>query len=98
MLQVRRRSPEVQDTSREPSQARGAGRRALPSRRFAQVRVPNAAIAILSAALDEFSAPRLPSPPRLDDVARRAGVAKGTIYLYFRDKESLGSRNSSGPC
>jgi len=22
-------------------------------------------------------------------VARRAGVAKGTIYLYFRDKESL---------
>ena len=26
---------------------------------------------------------------RLDDVARRAGVAKGTIYLYFRDKESL---------
>jgi len=25
----------------------------------------------------------------LDDVARRAGVAKGTIYLYFRDKESL---------
>jgi len=26
---------------------------------------------------------------RLDDVARRAGIAKGTIYLYFRDKESL---------
>ena len=26
---------------------------------------------------------------RLDDVAKRAGVAKGTIYLYFRDKESL---------
>src|SRR6516165_8363099 len=26
---------------------------------------------------------------RLDDVARRAGVAKGTIYLHFRDKESL---------
>ncbi|MGB7659252.1 MAG: TetR/AcrR family transcriptional regulator, partial [Pseudolabrys sp.] len=25
----------------------------------------------------------------LEDVARRAGVAKGTIYLYFRDKESL---------
>src|SRR5207248_3084355 len=23
------------------------------------------------------------------DVAKRAGVAKGTIYLYFRDKESL---------
>ena len=26
---------------------------------------------------------------RLDEVARRAGVAKGTIYLYFRGKESL---------
>ena len=26
---------------------------------------------------------------RLDDVAERAGVAKGTIYLHFRDKESL---------
>ena len=26
---------------------------------------------------------------RLDDVARRAGVAKGTIYLYFADKETL---------
>jgi AcrR family transcriptional regulator len=26
---------------------------------------------------------------RLDDVARRAGVAKGTIYLYFADKEAL---------
>ncbi|WP_250504779.1 TetR/AcrR family transcriptional regulator [Caballeronia sp. AZ7_KS35] len=26
---------------------------------------------------------------RLDDVARRAGVAKGTIYLYFETKEHL---------
>src|SRR6186997_3066802 len=26
---------------------------------------------------------------RLDDVARRAGVAKGTIYLHFKDKESM---------
>jgi AcrR family transcriptional regulator len=44
--------------------------------------------AILSAALDEFSA-RGFEAARLDDVAKRAGVAKGTIYLYFRDKESL---------
>jgi AcrR family transcriptional regulator len=43
---------------------------------------------ILSAALDEFSI-RGFEAARLDDVARRAGVAKGTIYLYFRDKESL---------
>ena len=44
--------------------------------------------AILAAALDEFSA-RGFEAARLDDVAKRAGVAKGTIYLYFRDKESL---------
>ncbi len=44
--------------------------------------------AILAAALDEFSE-RGFAAARLDDVARRAGVAKGTIYLYFRDKESL---------
>lgn len=44
--------------------------------------------AILTAALDEFSAGGFEAA-RLDDVAKRAGVAKGTIYLYFRNKESL---------
>jgi AcrR family transcriptional regulator len=44
--------------------------------------------AILAAALDEFSA-RGFAATRLDDVAKRAGVAKGTIYLYFADKEAL---------
>jgi AcrR family transcriptional regulator len=44
--------------------------------------------AILAAALAEFSE-RGFAAARLDDVARRAGVAKGTIYLYFSDKESL---------
>jgi AcrR family transcriptional regulator len=44
--------------------------------------------AILQAALDEFSA-RGFAATRLDDVAQRAGVAKGTIYLHFADKESL---------
>ena len=44
--------------------------------------------AILAAALEEFAA-RGFEGARLDDVARRAGVAKGTIYLHFRDKESL---------
>jgi AcrR family transcriptional regulator len=44
--------------------------------------------AILAAALDEFSA-RGFAATRLEDVARRAGVAKGTIYLHFADKEAL---------
>ncbi len=44
--------------------------------------------AILAAALEEFSG-RGFEATRLDDVAKHAGVAKGTIYLYFRDKEAL---------
>ena len=44
--------------------------------------------AIIDAAMDEFIA-RGFAATRLDDVARRAGVAKGTIYLHFKDKESM---------
>jgi AcrR family transcriptional regulator len=44
--------------------------------------------AILAAALDEFSVHGFEAA-RLDEVARRAGIAKGTIYLYFQGKESL---------
>jgi AcrR family transcriptional regulator len=61
---------------------------AIPASVSRKVRSAERRDAILSAALDEFSA-RGFEPARLDDVARRAGVAKGTIYLYFRDKESL---------
>ena len=38
--------------------------------------------------MDEFIA-RGFAATRLDDVAKRAGVAKGTIYLHFKDKESM---------
>jgi AcrR family transcriptional regulator len=44
--------------------------------------------AILDAALTVF-AERGYEAARLDDVAARAGVAKGTLYLYFKDKEAL---------
>jgi AcrR family transcriptional regulator len=44
--------------------------------------------AIIEAAMDEFIA-RGYAATRLDDVAKRAGVAKGTIYLHFKDKEAL---------
>src|ERR1700739_1932374 len=62
--------------------------KALGRRRRHGQNVPHRREAILAAALDEFSAAGF-AAARLDDVARRAGVAKGTIYLYFRDKESL---------
>ena len=44
--------------------------------------------AIIEAALEEFIA-RGFTATRLDDIAKRAGVAKGTIYLHFKDKESM---------
>jgi AcrR family transcriptional regulator len=44
--------------------------------------------AIVSAALREFI-DRGFAAARLDEIARQAGVAKGTIYLYFKDKEAL---------
>jgi AcrR family transcriptional regulator len=43
---------------------------------------------ILIAALEEFAENGY-AAARLDNVARRAGVAKGTIYLYFASKEKL---------
>ncbi len=43
---------------------------------------------ILEAALDCF-AERGFAATRLEDVAARAGVTKGTAYLYFRNKEEL---------
>ncbi len=43
---------------------------------------------ILEAALDCF-AERGFAATRLDDVAARAGVTKGTAYLYFKSKEEL---------
>jgi AcrR family transcriptional regulator len=44
--------------------------------------------AILDAALTVF-ADHGYEAARLDDIASRAGVAKGTLYLYFKDKEAL---------
>ncbi len=43
---------------------------------------------ILEAALEIFGEYGLVGA-RLDDIARRAGIAKGTIYLYFPNKEAL---------
>src|SRR5437762_11285989 len=66
-------------------------RRRPTSRGSVGVRFAKAAArrdAILDAALDEFAA-RGFAATRLDDVARRADVAKGTIYLHFADKETL---------
>ena len=44
--------------------------------------------AIIGAAMEEFISSGF-AATRLDDIAKRAGVAKGTIYLHFKDKESM---------
>lgn len=43
---------------------------------------------ICAAALDVFAA-RGFAAAKLDEIAKRAGVSKGTLYLYFEDKEDL---------
>ncbi len=70
-----RRSPK---TRSEADTSKGAGRPDPAARRAA----------ILDAALTVFSERGYESA-RLDDVAAKAGVAKGTLYLYFKDKEAL---------
>jgi AcrR family transcriptional regulator len=44
--------------------------------------------AIIEAAFEAFIEQGY-AATRLDDVAKRAGVAKGTIYLHFKDKQAL---------
>lgn len=43
---------------------------------------------ILDAALKEFAEKGF-AGARMDDIAKRAGVTKGTIYLYFENKEAV---------
>jgi len=78
----------MQARKRSAGQKRGKAARAPKGAAGPAAAQPGKREAILNAALEEFSA-RGFAAARLDDVARRAGVAKGTIYLYFRDKETL---------
>jgi AcrR family transcriptional regulator len=63
-------------------------RKSAPAQDAGVARREKRRAAILEAALEQFAV-RGFAATRLDDVARRARIAKGTIYLYFRDKESL---------
>lgn len=75
---IRRRSPPRTAKRHDRALADGARAKRSAERRDA----------ILAAALEEFSGHGFEAA-RLEDVARRAGIAKGTIYLYFADKETL---------
>ena len=84
----RSRNAPAKRASRRKRAAEAARIAGVPGSHARKTRSIERREAILSAAIDEFSI-RGFEAARLDDVARRAGVAKGTIYLYFRDKESL---------
>src|SRR5688572_23889465 len=43
---------------------------------------------VLECAIEEFLANGF-TAARIEDIAARAGVAKGTVYLYCKDKEEL---------
>jgi AcrR family transcriptional regulator len=72
--------------SPKPASSRPSSPKALASNRAE--RAAERRGAIIEAALDEFVA-RGFTATRIDDIASRAGVAKGTIYLHFKDKESM---------
>lgn len=62
----------------------GSGAASGPRRRRKDARPAE----LIEAGIEEFAA-RGYAATRLEDVARRAGVSKGTIYRYFEDKEAL---------
>ena len=53
-----------------------------------QRRAENRPREICAAALDVFGEKGF-AAAKLDEIARRAGVSKGTLYLYFKDKQDL---------
>ncbi|MBA3342276.1 MAG: TetR/AcrR family transcriptional regulator [Gemmatimonadaceae bacterium] len=66
-------------TTKTPHKARTPRWKRRPEHRPAQ---------IIQAALEVFGKKGL-ARTRLEDIATRAGVSKGTIYLYFENKEAL---------
>ena len=51
---------------------------------------------LLDAALDEFFEKGF-SAARMDDIARRAKLSKGTLYLYFDSKKAMFQAGSNWP-
>jgi AcrR family transcriptional regulator len=98
-MKMRKDSKQRSETTAVPKKRRSMGEarprkaveKAAPAPAPAATRKVDAASrrqAILDAALTVF-AERGYEAARLDDMAARAGVAKGTLYLYFKDKEAL---------
>ena len=83
---MRKPSKPVDKSAQREMPASSARKEAPASNRATRAQERRAAI--VDAAMEEFIA-RGFAATRLDDIAKRAGVAKGTIYLHFKDKESM---------
>src|ERR1700743_120947 len=81
------KKPTKAAAAKAASQKRDAGEDTAPASNRA-TRAAERREAIIEAAMEEFIA-RGFAATRLDDIAKRGGVAKGTIYLHFKDKESM---------
>jgi AcrR family transcriptional regulator len=77
-------SPPVHETEEVQTVALAPARHEPRTRRPAEEREAQ----IIDAAFEAFGVDGL-NETRIDDVARIAGVSKGTIYLYFPNKEAL---------
>src|SRR5207247_8382898 len=86
VIQVPMPRPQASPTSRLPRRRAPGSRRESPPprRRMPEQRAGH----ILNAALEAFVENGF-AATRLEDVAQRAGVSKGTLYLYFENKEAL---------
>jgi AcrR family transcriptional regulator len=85
------KEPKTRSRAKARSEQQGVGATAAaleprPTKRA--VRSAERRQAIIDAALVEFAAKGF-AAARLEDIAAQAGVGKGTIYLYFADKEQL---------
>jgi AcrR family transcriptional regulator len=82
------KKPTKAATAQAGSSAPATGEEAAAPASNRATRTAERRAAIVDAAMEEFIA-RGFAATRLDDIAKRAGVAKGTIYLHFKDKESM---------
>lgn len=77
-------SSEESEARSEPQPRDAGGRRTPKFRRRAEARPDE----VLEAALDLFTEKGY-AATRVEDIARRAGISKGAVYLYFPSKEAI---------
>lgn len=89
MMNMNRVPPPLRETDVQRQEPVAATSQHTPASRKSWLRRRDARPSeILEAALGEFSRKGF-SAARMEDIARLAGISKGTIYLYYKNKEGL---------